>query len=87
MTIKKWYKFIVSGFSSFPTDMLRYDKCWPGDDEAVNAMSCSDDITLRKIARDTDTAFRVTLHSFQEPTAERWRSFGWLMELVEEERC
>lgn len=67
------YTYIVTGKGHFPTDMLRYDRCWPEDGEAVVSMGARPD--------DTEGFFDVIrvirLASVRPPTAERWAGFGW----------
>lgn len=64
---KVTYEFTVEGRGQFPTDMLRYDACWPIDpDSAVNVT-----------ARDYNGPRRVRLRSYREPTQGRWASFLW----------
>jgi hypothetical protein len=60
----KFYHYTVTGSGIFPLDMLRYDAAWPTDTNSVLRM---DDKDLRVLH----------LTSIQEPTKERWRSFGW----------
>lgn len=77
--------FTVEGSFPFPTDMLRYDQCWPyreGEDsiELAEAMSGTTDRILRK--RDPEhkpRKRRITFmsHKLSAPTEGRWESFGW----------
>lgn len=58
----KLHLYTVEGKGTFPLDMLRYDCAWPSHDASTIVM----------------TAQRsVSLASYQEPTTDRWRSFGW----------
>lgn len=56
---------------SFPTDMLRYDACYPSTQDDVVAMGSRSGrpVTLTRIIRYKD----------QRPRSERWESFGWLV--------
>lgn len=63
----KTFTFTVSGSGPFPTDMLRYDTCWPASSEDAEKL-------LTRGRRS------VTLRSSSEvgkPTTGRWQSFGW----------
>lgn len=53
----------------FPTDMLRYDCCWPASTEDAIAMSIS--------IADSEGTKPITLCSNKPPTPKRWASFGW----------
>ena len=66
----KVYTFVVSGYNSFPLDMLRYDKCWPQTPDGV------DNLTI-DLASSILKAQTVKLCSHFHPTVERWESFGW----------
>jgi hypothetical protein len=58
------YEFVVEGVGSFPLDMLRYDSCWPADQETMSYLE----------ARGKR---RLMMRSHSSPTPERWASFGW----------
>ena len=60
------YKYIVTGAGFFPMDMLRYDHCWPADNDAV--------IEIQGPMMDER---KILLASIQAPTEARWESFGW----------
>lgn len=73
MSTNKMYRFTVAGRSYFPTDMLRYDACWPrfpDDSAAVGARH--EDITI------------VHLASHRKPTEGRWASFMWPIQECQE---
>lgn len=61
------YEYTVEGRGDFPTDMLRYDMCWPVDGDAVSALIGTErrEVRLRGIAR---------------PTTGRWSSFLWAVQ-------
>jgi hypothetical protein len=59
--------FAVEGRGYFPTDMLRYDECHPVDTG----------ITVPDIYHQETQ--RVILHAEWGFTAQRWRSFGWIV--------
>lgn len=64
--------------STFPTDMLRYDHCWPSTTEDATHVA----VATRSI-RDWLEAYvtcgftTIQLTGLQKPTADRWLSFGW----------
>lgn len=72
----KYYQiFTVMGKAgTFPTDMLRYDCCFPANQDAslfgksfnpdANGLIC---VALKRYVSRKD----------QMPTSERWASFGW----------
>jgi hypothetical protein len=83
MALKWRHKFVVEGASSFPTDMLRYDHCWPatGDDASLISLLQArahgllvdeDDLSVKRITLVRDTETKV-----QGPEVGRWKSFGW----------
>jgi hypothetical protein len=70
----RYQTFKVEWQYSFPLDMLRYDCCWPVDQQAVIAITTSLEREsrgphrarlARKVERKTDI-----------PTIQRWLSFG-----------
>lgn len=70
------YRFTVEGRMRFPVDMLRYDACYPANNESVTAITDSLD-SLRRRENITAT-YKVDLVSQVhgcEPA--RWASFGW----------
>lgn len=62
--------FTVIGKFSFPIDMLRYDCCYPADQESVIQIMNSQNIG-------TNNVFKVNLISDRSPTKNRWSSFLW----------
>lgn len=67
--------FRVKGRGEFPTDMLRYDRCWPeSSDDAMLMMLDRHDrtVTLRRAFDGTRNAALV-----HGATRRRWESFGW----------
>jgi hypothetical protein len=62
----KIYHFDAVGIGSFPTDMLRYDRCWPDDTESAVSM-------LRRL--NSSDSIHLTAHNM--PTILRWKSFGF----------
>lgn len=68
------YTFTVAGSGAFPTDMLRYDRCWPSTTE--------DAISIVMSARDPEYRERrlVTLTGVSLPTIGRWDSFMWYVQ-------
>lgn len=67
-------EFAVVGAGDFPTDMLRYDKCWPASEH--NSLL---------VGGFGDTR-RVELRGLKMPTDARWRSFNWKVVAVNGER-
>lgn len=69
-TLKVWEtRFVVEGLGDFPFDMLRYDSAFPMTERDAYLAGHTGEmrrvaITSRKV---NDT----------EPTAARWKSFGW----------
>ena len=72
------FRFTVEGSGWFPTDMLRYDSCWPEvEPEARSIGRGPEDQGKRTI-----TLKRASING-SGPTVERWRSFGWTVTDVE----
>ncbi len=80
----KRYKFKVKpkhkdGALDFPTDMLRYDRCYPTtpeDAKAINHALCS------RIAFRWATPFEGTIElqsNDRQPSSKAWESHGWLV--------
>lgn len=65
--------FVVSGTGYFPTDMLRYDACWPATTEDASKIMDS------FINGDTAERREVTLNtaSIYSPSRDRWKSNLW----------
>ncbi len=72
------FKFTVEGSGKFPTDMLRYDACWPVHEGEARRLAEGPDDRERR----TVTLKRAAVND-QGPTVERWRSFGWTVTNVE----
>jgi len=66
-------RFTVIGKLGFPLDMLRYDSCYPADQESVAQIYDS------IVDRDYKKPYRVTLLG-SGPTVARWKSFLWKVE-------
>jgi len=68
--------FRVQGCGPFPLDMLRYDCCYPVDENALRN-SDRDDVgwgTTRRVI------YLKCNHQYKQnsaPTVGRWQSFGW----------
>jgi hypothetical protein len=69
----------VSGVSSFPIDMLRYDRCTPMHETDSGRIQQS---MWRGIAGEKEEI--NLLYVDREPTEARWKSFGW--EIVKTEK-
>jgi len=82
------YEFEVQGRYPFPTDMLRYDACFPlhpGDVDRINAGIVGPEVHAPLRER---PVFTIRLVSYlKEPTVDRWRSFGWGCELLERRKA
>ena len=72
---KKYWTFVVEGSGAFPMDMLRYDHCCPYQQEDVHWISGGPGNRSVKLVSYVGT-----------PTPERWRSFGWSVDMVQEHR-
>jgi len=59
-----------------PFDMLRYDACYPAKESEARNLEGEYDADLRDVLliHDGDRHW--------QPTRERWRSFGWVVEAV-----
>jgi len=68
----KLYIYTVEGSGNFPWDMLRYDACWPARMVDVNNLQWS---TMRERRL-------VLLRSIRAPTIDRWKSYGWDVNIV-----
>lgn len=65
------HAFTVTGSGNFPTDMLRYDRCWPRTElDSVK-------VGIRSLKAAGEREIRLTSASAKPPTAGRWKSFGW----------
>jgi hypothetical protein len=69
------FSYTVAGYGVFPTDMLRYDACWPATQDDVERLDATrDDFgkppgVIKPIV--------VGLVGVRYPTKARWESFGW----------
>jgi hypothetical protein len=83
----KRYEFTAHGKYPFPLDMLRYDGCYPlqpGDvskmQEAIVGPPALGQFRDRPI-------LHIRLVSYlHAPTEDRWRSFGWFVEGLDERK-
>ena len=69
-------EFTVSGQGTFPTDMLRYEHCWPAREEDSINMICDFRAEDRKEVR----TVQLRMHTERKgvlPTVDRWKSFQW----------
>jgi hypothetical protein len=79
-------RFKVRGKYPFPIDMLRYDGCIPDSERDSYAITATFPFGAER------SELEVTLRSFHElrngPTQGRWRSFGWeVVEIYDERAC
>lgn len=92
-TLKYRIIYTVKGEGGFPLDMLRYDGSFPVDQESVVKIheSMNPDNWYKEgekspIYREVKLCkFAETKNWSEQPTKERWRSFGWacLVEKIE----
>lgn len=73
-------RFVVAGQGPFPVDMLRYDSAFPDHETDAGKI----ERTFRNRGGAERIALRLVTDSPNAPTAERWRSFGWTVEAVED---
>lgn len=71
----KIQKFEVTGEGNFPLDMLRYDTCYPSTQMDVSLMGLT---SLRVLFLS-----RRVQNRNDQPTIERWKSFGWTVGKVQ----
>ena len=67
----KVYRFTVRGWGAFPTDMLRYDHCWPATQQDASS------ITRYFEFHSGFEKYDITLCSADAPTTDRWASFDF----------
>ena len=72
----KTVEFTVEGLAPFPYDMLRYDSCFPANQEAARRMG------LLSFADDDKTQITLQTHTTTRTASlavcpDRWKSFGW----------
>jgi len=72
-------EFSVSGRGWFPTDMLRYDQCFPVSSEDCMLLSDGGDRTVAL------KRYTLAKHGCN-PTVKRWESFGWAVTYQQEPR-
>jgi len=65
-----FFRVTVEGRGEFPTDMLRYDRCFPASERESYQLDRRGE--LRKVEL-------TSVHSTHlwNPTEARWNSFGW----------
>ena len=68
----KTYRFTVRGWGAFPTDMLRYDHCWPATQQDASRLTHYYDRIVTGFEK-----YDVTLCSNSMPTSDRWASFDF----------
>ena len=73
----RFYKIVVEGRGIFPTDMLRYDQCFPLSEKDSAAME--DLLHERRTVNLGCSTCRLL-----PATEGRWNSFGWLVKSVQE---
>lgn len=70
--------FDVKGVGTFPTDMLRYDQCWPSDTDSATKINPRHQLQF--------VPYTVHLTSHSHPTNGRWASFGFTVSNLRSER-
>ncbi len=75
----KVYTYTVFGIGGFPTDMLRYDSCYP--DNESDSVQMSD---YGKTYAQLSTIRTIRMRSHYPPTIGRWNSFGWKVDNIQE---
>jgi hypothetical protein len=71
----KVWDFTVTGRGRFPLDMLRYDACYPSDQEAATLMDHT--FAYGGFKGDPNPTSIKLRSRTGAPTPERWSSFGW----------
>lgn len=80
--LNRLYRFTVVSRYPFPTDMLRYDQCYPVDtDTAINITN-----SLEHYAPSTRREYLLEGRLRFGPTIDRWKSFMFEVTEVEEVR-
>jgi hypothetical protein len=91
-TVRRTY-FTVQGTGPFPIDMLRYDRCWPAEEQStlILARSCAprscacdpDQPCAHESLWDCGRCWEIQLCTEGPgPTVDRWRSFGWAVTVM-----
>lgn len=81
----KMYKCTVKGKGYFPVDMLRYDQCWPtNEDDVMNIVTT---FCPNLTQDDLERSYEVSVCTFGGFNKRRWRSFGWIIIDSEEINC
>ena len=70
------YQFTVEGIGSFPIDMLRYDECFPDDQESASKIANSISHSY-SVPQDGEIYLAAWHPKGWEPTKKRWESFLW----------
>lgn len=69
--MKTEYEFTVTGIAStFPRDMIEYDRCSPKTDEDVEKLN-------RALTSNDRTSVTITFISDKKPTSWRWMTHNW----------
>lgn len=63
--------YFVTGTGAFPIDMLRHDECWPVTE--IDSRKISDLLIHKNL---NIPEWQVAVRSTQQPTVDRWKSFG-----------
>jgi hypothetical protein len=67
------HEFVVTGWGTFPLDMLRYDRCWIKHE--WDTPKVAESFSPRAGTKQRE----VTMQGMKAPTAARWDSFGWVV--------
>lgn len=77
------FTFAVVGKCLFPTDMLRYDQCYPSDTESAVAIGVSWDMSVKPDGGQWIVNLRaLSSNKHWTPTVDRWKSFSWNVQNV-----
>lgn len=63
------WRYTVTGTFEFPIDMLRYDRAFPATEE--------DSAKALNVRWNPTDVVSVTVIGLNDPSVDRWKSFGW----------
>jgi hypothetical protein len=83
----KRYEFTAHGRYPFPLDMLRYDACYPlGSGDVSKMQEVISGPRVPTLVRERPIlAIRLVSYA-HAPTVDRWRSFGWVVDGLDERK-
>ena len=68
---------------TFPIDMLRYDRCTPMHETDSTKITEAVNGDIHGRSSEQIELVRVVANKASEPTYQRWRSFGWMVEITD----